>query len=98
MIQKNSLNNRQTDAMAYVDSLADTYSKLCVVRVDLAFKKPYSDEIGFDEANENLDHLFNNKRTKPKIFKDCVGYIIKAEYTEDKIGRASCRERVCQYV
>jgi hypothetical protein len=28
--------------------------------------------------------MFNNMRSKPTIFKDKVGYIIKKEYTEDK--------------
>jgi hypothetical protein len=68
----------------YLDSLQEKYSKLNVVRVDLGYKKPHSKNITLDEVNEDFNHMLNNRRSKPSIFKDQVGYICKKEYTEDR--------------
>lgn len=68
----------------YVDALQDKYSKLCVVRVDLGYKKPHSNKITQTEANNDINRLFNNMRSKPTVFKDKVGYVCKKEHTEDK--------------
>jgi hypothetical protein len=77
--------NKQLDsAKEYVDALSDKYSKLNVVRVDLAYKKPHSDNITLEDATKDLDRLFNNRRSKPTIFKDQVGYICKKEYTKER--------------
>lgn len=37
-----------------------------------------------EEANQDLELMFNNMRSKPSIFKDKVGHVCKREYTEDK--------------
>lgn len=66
----------------YIDALQEKYSKLCVVRVDLSYKKPYSGTILLDEATKDLNHLFNNMRSKPTLFKDKVGYVCKKEHTD----------------
>lgn len=68
----------------YTDALIDKYSKLNVIRVDLAYKKSYSDEITFDMANDDLNRMLNHRRGKPSVFENLVGYICKKEYTEDK--------------
>lgn len=75
---------RQTSNKEHLDALQANHSKLCVVRVDLSYKKPYSQEITLDEANKDLNKLLNNRRSKPKIFEHNVGYTIKKEFTEDK--------------
>ena len=85
MIEDNKkTRKRQNSNKAYIDALQENYSKLCTVRVDLSYKKPYSEEITLDEANKDLNRLLNNRRTKPSIFEHNIGYIVKKEYTEDK--------------
>lgn len=75
---------RQTSNVKYIDALQANHSKICVVRVDLGYKKPYSGEITLEEANKDLKRLLNNRRGKPVIFEHNVGYIIKKEHTDDK--------------
>ena len=84
MSNKQNINKRRESTEKYIDALSECHSKLNVVRVDLAYKKPYSDTITLEEANKDLDHMFNNMRSKPSIFKDKVGYVCKREYTEDR--------------
>jgi hypothetical protein len=68
----------------YMDAVSEKYSKITVVRVDLGYKKPYSKDITLEDANKDINRMFNNMRSKPSIFKDKVAYICKKEYTEDK--------------
>ncbi len=82
-ISKNT-NKRLDSTKEYVDTLQEQYSKLNIVRVDLSYKKPYSDDITLNEATKDLDRMMNNMRSKPSIFGGKVGYIFKKEYTEDK--------------
>jgi hypothetical protein len=87
-ISKDNTNQRITKRINstkdYIDKLQNNYSKLNIVRVDLAYKKPYSDDTTLDKANDDLNHMLNNRRSKPSVFKDNVGYICKREYTENK--------------
>lgn len=84
MTTNKNTNKRLESAIEYVDALQEQYSKLNVIRVDLAYKKPYSDDVTLDEATKDLDRMFNNMRSKPLIFDGKVGYICKKEYTEDR--------------
>jgi len=84
MANNRNVNKRLESTKKYMDKLSDTYSKLNIVRVDLSYKKPYSNEITLEEANKDLNHMFNNMRSKPTVFGDKVGYITKKEYTKDK--------------
>ena len=68
----------------YISALQEQYSKLCVVRVDLGYKKPYSDSIVLDDANKSFNRMLNNRRSKPSVFKNQVGYICKKEYTPSR--------------
>ena len=77
-------NKRMASATEYIDELSDKYSRLNIVRVDLAYKKPYSDEITLERVNSDINRMLNNTRSKPTIFNDKVGYICKKEYTKDK--------------
>lgn len=77
-------NNRKDSAEKYINALSDNYSKLCVVRVDLAYKKPHSNSLKLDDAIKDINRLKNNRRGKPSVFENNVGYIIKSEHTEDK--------------
>ena len=78
------VNKRIVSNQEYLDALQDRYSKLCVVRVDLGYKKPHSDDITLDDANSDFNRMLNNRRGKPSVFKHQVGYICKKEYTKEK--------------
>ncbi|MAD41122.1 MAG: hypothetical protein CL623_01875 [Arcobacter sp.] len=84
MSNKKVVNKRLDSTKKYIDALQDKYSKLNVVRVDLSYKKPYSDDITLDDANNHFNRMLNNRRSKPSIFDNQVGYICKKEYTKDK--------------
>jgi hypothetical protein len=84
MSNKKNTNKRIESTKKYIDALSKEHSKLNIVRVDLAYKKPYSNNITLEDANRDINHMFNNMRSKPKIFKDKIGYVCKREYTEDK--------------
>ena len=45
LVNNTKAKKRQTSNVKYVDALQANHSKLCVVRVDLSYKKPYSGEI-----------------------------------------------------
>ena len=84
MLENKKTRRRQNSNKAYIDALQENYSKINVIRVDIAYKKPYSEEITVDDAAKDLNRLLNNRRSKPSIFEDNIGYAIKKEYTEDK--------------
>lgn len=75
---------RLSSTKEYIDELSKEYSKLNIVRVDLGYKKPHSNNVTLDEANKDFNRMLNNRRSKPSIFEDNVGYVCKKEYTEDK--------------
>jgi len=81
------VNKRAESAKEYLDALQERYSKLCIVRVDLGYKKDEKSkkvEVSLDEAINDYNHMMNNKRSKPSIFKDQVGQICLKEYTSKK--------------
>lgn len=82
--KKNTSNKRMESTTKYIDALSENYSKLNIVRVDLAYKKPHSDDMTLEDANRDLDRMFNNMRSKPSIFENKVGYVCKREYTKKK--------------
>lgn len=84
MSNKKNVTKRIESTKKYIDDLQKEYSKLNIVRVDLAYKKPHSEDITLKEANNDIARMFNNMRSKPTIFEDKVGYTIKREYTEAK--------------
>ena len=79
-----TVNKRLESTKEYIDALQNKYSKLNVVRVDLSYRKPHSDDITLDDANSDFNRMMNNRRSKPAIFKNQVGYMCKKEYTKDK--------------
>lgn len=68
----------------YIDDLFDVYSKMQFIRLDLSYTKEHAREASLEEINQDLTHLLNNRRTKPSIFENMVGYIAKREYTKEK--------------
>ena len=67
----------------YMDRISERHSKVNIIRVDLAYSKK-NKNVTLKEANKDLDHMFNNMRSKPIIFKDKVGHMCLREYTKDK--------------
>jgi hypothetical protein len=84
MSDSKKVNKRLDSTKKYIDALQENNSKLNVVRVDLAYKKPHSDDVTLDDASRDLNRMLNNRRSKPTIFKHQVGYVCKKEYTKDK--------------
>lgn len=84
MANNKNVNKRIESTKKYIDELQKEYSKLNIVRVDLAYKKPYSDDITLEEANNHFARMLNNRRSKPTIFKDQIGHVTKREFTEDR--------------
>lgn len=68
----------------YINDLIDVTSKMQVVRVDLGYKKEHASKASLENINNDFTHLLNNRRCKPSIFDNMIGYIAKREYTEDK--------------
>lgn len=66
----------------YMDALQEKYSKLLIVRVDLAYDK--NEEVTLEQANKHFNRLLNNRRGKPSIFKHNVGYTELVEHTDEK--------------
>lgn len=79
-----TIKKRESSTKKYIDALQDKYSKLCVVRVDLGYKKPYSDELTLEEVENDMKRNLNNRRSNKSTYEHNVGYIIKKEYTKDK--------------
>jgi hypothetical protein len=83
MSNKKKVNQRLASAKEYVDGLQNKCSKLNVIRIDLAYKKPHSNTITFDDANKDFNRMLNNRRNN-SIFEHLEGYICKKEETEEK--------------
>lgn len=84
MLSKKKENKRLESTKKYIDALQDNHSKLCFVRDDLGFQKPFSDEITLDDANKYFKKMQNNKRGKPSLFGNLVGSVCLKEHTDDK--------------
>ena len=82
-VNKKIVDKRLESTIEYLDTLQANYSKLNVIRIDLSYKKPYSDDITLDDANSEFNKMLNNRRGN-SIFKDQVGYVCKKEYTKNK--------------
>lgn len=68
----------------YLDKLQENYSKINVVRIDLSYKQESSEKVTLTSINKDLKRMLNNRRSKPSIFEDNIGYVIKREHGEDK--------------
>ncbi|CAA6816943.1 MAG: Unknown protein [uncultured Sulfurovum sp.] len=84
MITSRNSNKRFKSTKRYIDKLGEAYSKLNIVRIDLGYKKPHSQNITLEDANKDLNCMLSNMRFKPSIFRHKVGYVCKIEYTKEK--------------
>lgn len=67
---------RYDSACAVIDNSLKIDSRISVARIDLYYKKGKG---SLEKINNDLDKLRLNSRSKPSIFKDQIGYIIKIE-------------------
>ncbi len=76
---------RQISNESYLDALQEKYSKLCVVRVDLGYKKDENNkvDITLEKATKDINRLLNNRRNN-STFDNNVGYVLKTEYGKDR--------------
>lgn len=81
--RKKDANSRCIEYCNYVDALFDNCGRLVVLRIDLYYKKEYSNDINVSDITNDLNHLFENKRCN-SIFDFMKGYIAKLEFGIDK--------------
>ncbi len=76
---------RQDSNEKYDDALQEKYSKLCVVRLDLGYKKDETNkvDITLEKANKDINRLLSNRRNN-STFDNNVGYVLKTEYGENR--------------
>lgn len=84
MSSKKNINKRRESIKEYLDELSKKYSKLNIIRVDLGYVKPHSDNVSIENCNDDVKRMLDNRRSKPSVFKEQVGYICKREFTKDK--------------
>ncbi|WP_338820523.1 YagK/YfjJ domain-containing protein [Acidovorax temperans] len=68
----------------YINSLHDQYSKILAIRVDLGYLKEHSEQVLLPDIKKDVKKLLDNRRGKPSIFQDQVGYVVKYENAPDK--------------
>ena len=68
----------------YINSLHDQYSKILAIRVDLGYLKEHSEQALLSDIKKDVKKLLDNRRGKPSIFQDQVGYVVKYESASAK--------------
>lgn len=66
------------------------HRRLMAVRVDFLFREEYQQQITIFDILEFKNRLWKNRRGKPSIFKHCLGWIWKLEYTPDAGYHCHC--------
>ncbi len=74
----------QKSISQYLDSLHDHYSKLVAIRIDLGYSKERAQQTQLSDIKQDVKRMLDNRRGKPSIFENQVGYVIKYEDTPDK--------------
>lgn len=74
---------RQSSNEKFMDALQDNFSKICVVRVDLGYRKDETEKVTLEKVNKDIKRLLNNRRNN-SIFDDNLAYLLKTEHGEDK--------------
>ena len=68
----------------YVNGLFNINSKINALRFDVGYTKEYSSDMTSENLNNDINHMFNNMRSKPTLFDSKVGFIVKREEGEEK--------------
>lgn len=58
----------------YCKSIINCYSRILVVRVDLAYKMKYQNDITIEDVYSRLDKFLNRIQNKDRIFNHVIGY------------------------
>lgn len=74
----------QESISQYIGALHDQYSKLVAIRIDLGYTKEHAKQTQLSDIKQDIKRLLDNRRSKPSIFEDQVGYVIKYEDTPTK--------------
>lgn len=76
--------NSDSDSVKLIYDLKQAgYKRLMVVRVDFYFREEYQRQMTIFDIQELKNRLWRNRRSKPSIFKNCLGWIWGLEYTEE---------------
>ena len=75
---------RLISAGEYIDELFEVSSKIQVLRIDFSYQYDVAGDVTAEDAKADLQHLLNNRRNKPSLFKNNIGYIWKLEWGPDK--------------
>lgn len=81
--RKKDASKRYVEYCKYVNSLFNNCARQVVLRIDLYYKKEYTNSVSVFDITNDLNHLFENKRCN-SIFDYMNGYIAKLEYGIDK--------------
>ena len=68
----------------YINGMFGIHSKINVLRVDVGYTNEFSQEMTIEDLNKDINHMFNNMRSKPTLFDSKVGSIVKREEGEEK--------------
>ncbi|AFL72651.1 Protein of unknown function (DUF3296) [Thiocystis violascens DSM 198] len=74
---------RFTEYCDYCNKLFEKYGRLSVLRLDLFYKKEFSNSVNIQDVGKDLNRLFSNRRSN-KLFANMCGYITKLEYGVEK--------------
>jgi hypothetical protein len=67
-----------------MEQVIERYSRILVVRVDLAYPLKHQDQVGIQEFNEDMQVLRTRLRDKDKIFSGLIEYAWALEQGKDK--------------
>ena len=68
----------------YIDTLHERYSKIMAVRIDLGYTKEHVKNMDLADIKKDVKHLLDNRRGKPSLFQDQIGYVLKYENAQEK--------------
>ena len=68
----------------YINGMFGIHSKINVLRVDVGYTNEFSQEMTIEDLNKDINHMFNNMRSKPTLFDSKIGFLIKREEGETK--------------
>ncbi|WP_273430586.1 inovirus-type Gp2 protein [Chitinibacter tainanensis] len=78
-VSKNFINANQ-----FVTDLFTERSRLLVIRLDLGLRGDSARKYDPYHLRECFNHLLNNRRQKPSLFANCLGYIWSLELGQEK--------------
>jgi Inovirus Gp2 len=81
--RRSEAKERFNEYCKYVNALFDANDRLVVLRIDLSYRKGFSNQVTINDAIADWEHLYANKRTN-SIFDHLKGYIAKIEFGADK--------------